>query len=104
MAGLVKRQCVVLRGLGQSARADKFDDLLGQPDRVHQLDHRRLIETELTGVLPPVLLDPFGGAKEADDGVLALGSLISSALCGLNVGRPCAWSGAGPAACYRRRR
>jgi hypothetical protein len=55
---------------------------------VHQLDHRRLVETELVGVLLAVLLDSLGGAQETDNGVFTFGSLISDALCGLAAGIP----------------
>jgi hypothetical protein len=39
-------------------------------------------------MLPSVLLDPFGGAEEADDGLLTLGTPICGPLCGFTTGVP----------------
>jgi len=76
LAGAVELAGIVLRGLGESAGADKLDDLLRQLDRMHQFDQVSGIATGLDGELPAVLLDSLGGAQETDDGVFPLGALI----------------------------
>lgn len=83
LAGVVEPAGIVLRGLGKRAGADKLDDLLRQPDRMHQLDQVPSIVTGLDGQLPAVLLDSLSGAQEADDGIFTLGAQIRRAPVGL---------------------
>ncbi len=59
LAGPVKFQGVVLRHPGQFSGADKLDDLLGQPDGMHQLGQGRIAAIRLTGPFAAVLLDPL---------------------------------------------
>jgi hypothetical protein len=66
LACAVDFQGVVLRDLGEYAGADQLDDLLGQSDRMHQLDQGPGIVTGLCGQLPAVLLDSLGGTQDAD--------------------------------------
>jgi len=78
LAGAVELAGIVLRSLGESAGADKLDDLLRQPDRMHQFGQVSGIATGLDGDLPAVLLDSLGGAQETDDGVFLLGLVFAS--------------------------
>lgn len=82
----VKFEGVVLRRLSDSSGADELNDLLREPDGMHQLVQVPGIVARFYRELPAVLLDSFGGSQEADNGLFPLCSPVQGAFGRLTAG------------------